>query len=36
MPGMNSMESGSSILETIQIFMIFLMSAFFAVSGTFG
>jgi len=36
MPGMNSMDSGVSILESIQIFIIFLMSAFFAVSGTFG
>gem|GEM_PF-2200381 len=36
MPGVNSMEAGSSIVDTIQLFIIFLMSAFFAVSGTFG
>ncbi len=36
MPGINSVETGSSIVDTIQLLIIFLMSAFFAVSGTFG
>ena len=36
MPGLNTVTTSSSLIDTIQLFILFMMGAFFAVSGTFG
>jgi len=36
MPGLNAANTSSSLVDTIQLFILFLMGAFFAISGTFG